>query len=111
VIKRYVAELFKKAIGNLWAGKLWSLYPEVVHNALFIELIAHEVPQGTVLGLVQFVEEHEKLVIVGLAVLVSCFRKRRESEPPREQQKKSSRRRPKRSQGDNEHDSTTPGDS
>jgi len=57
----------------LWTSRALSLYAKFVHNALFLELVAHEVPQGALLALMRLLEQHENLVILALAAAFSVW--------------------------------------
>jgi hypothetical protein len=82
-------------------GKIWSLYAEFVHNALFFELVAHEMPQGFLFALIQLLEQHEKLVIIVLAALLSVWKHLRSTEPSGTSPRRKNAKRPRATHGSN----------
>jgi hypothetical protein len=56
------------------AQRIWLVYGEIVHNALFLELVSQELPQGWILALLRLMEKHDRLLIIGLAIAFALLK-------------------------------------
>jgi len=83
----------RPVLGFLQISRVWRLYAEVVHHALFIELLRHEVPLTLVAvsgWASRFMDAHGMTVALAVIVLLNSL-KRAEKEggdPPKKPGKK-----------------------